>query len=1177
MARARLAAMAAMVLVLLAATTASAVPVTRLAPAASGAGTVDWPASSGLLVAEVVTGGVSASDEYVELTNAATEPLDLLGLEVVYVTSSGATVTRKASWDSSLLIAPGRHLLLANSRGLYASAADATYSGGLSASGGAIVLRPTGGAPIDAVGWGDAVNGFVEGTASTAPAAGSSIERRPGGINGNTFDSNDNATDFVVNGAPEGRNLEADPVPALLPSGSPAPTVSPTTSPIPTTTPAPSPTTSPIPTTTPAASPSPTSPTSTPTATPLPTPSPTPVPTPTAVPTPTPVPTPIPVPSAAPAIAIQAARDLTDGTPATVQGVLTTRLGALESGRTGFVQDATAGIAIYLDAPLAESLPEGTVVVASGSLGSRYGQRTLRVDASSVITIGSSDLPVPLVVPTGMAAEPLEGRRLELRGTVTEAPSSLSDGLGLTVDDGTGPVRVVVTPDALAALGPTAGSEVLVQGPLGQRDSSGSGTSGYRLYATLPGELEIDEPTPSPTPTATPTATPTFTPSPTVAPSPTVEPSPTSVPAPTPAPDVSSIATARLAPVGTLVVVRGVVVAEAGRLGTPPLVAIADPTGGVPVRMPGDFPAPHRGMLVEVRGTIADPYGQTEIRPRSSGITVLGSGSMPAPLMLAAGDVGEGVEGRLVAIPGTISASATRATSHDLALAIRGDDGSSLTIRVDASAGLDKGSLRKGLVATFTGVVGQRASHKGLLDGYRLWLRGSADITASASPPPSDAPASPSPSGGASASPVSTIAAARVLEGGHVTVEGVLTVDRMLLDSTGRRTVVEDSSGAIELYLTTPDHSLHMGEQVRVSGTIGRAWGAPRLKADEVRVLGAREPVARTLGSRPSAATEWRLVRMSGTIVDLHRSGDRWLAELDTGAGRVPVQGLAGSGIPASSIIEGRAATITGIVKRPYPTATDRRFALVPRASADIAIGPAGSDPGSSPVRTATSGLAPVLGGAIGGTMPPDVDLRDLAAHLGERVRVGGLVTGDTPDGVRLDDGTATSRIVLDGDAADLAGLLVPGDALDATGIPETRGEVVLVVSDPAAVELAADLVAGDPPPIEADSSPSVGLAGVASPRRDVARAVSSARLGGLAPVFAVLAALLLAGVTALVLALTRRQQARRRLRGHITDRLASFVRGGATEDGVVETPPPGTDVEAGRATKGRETASKQA
>ena len=37
-----------------------------------------------------------------------------------------------------------------------------------------------------------------------------------------------------------------------------------------------------------------------------------------------------------------------------------------------------------------------------------------------------------------------------------------------------------------------------------------------------------------------------------------------------------------------------------------------------------------------------------------------------------------------------------------------------------------------------------------------------------------------------------------------------------------------------------------------------------------------------------------------------------------------------------------------GIVRRPYATATDQRFAVLPRGTADIAIGPAeGAGPGS--------------------------------------------------------------------------------------------------------------------------------------------------------------------------------------------------------------------------------------
>ncbi len=70
---------------------AGAVP--ARAPAA-----VAWPPST-LVVSEVQTGGASASDEFVEIANQGAAPVDLLGLEVVYATSSGSTVTRKATWS----------------------------------------------------------------------------------------------------------------------------------------------------------------------------------------------------------------------------------------------------------------------------------------------------------------------------------------------------------------------------------------------------------------------------------------------------------------------------------------------------------------------------------------------------------------------------------------------------------------------------------------------------------------------------------------------------------------------------------------------------------------------------------------------------------------------------------------------------------------------------------------------------------------------------------------------------------------------------------------------------------------------------------------------------------------------------------------------------------------------
>src|SRR6187549_4140984 len=99
------------------------------------AATVAWPPSTGLLVSEVVTGGASASDEFVEIYNASNVDQELGGLEVVYVTSSGSTVSRKQTW-TSLLLGARRHLLIANSAGKWASGADGLYSSGFAATGG---------------------------------------------------------------------------------------------------------------------------------------------------------------------------------------------------------------------------------------------------------------------------------------------------------------------------------------------------------------------------------------------------------------------------------------------------------------------------------------------------------------------------------------------------------------------------------------------------------------------------------------------------------------------------------------------------------------------------------------------------------------------------------------------------------------------------------------------------------------------------------------------------------------------------------------------------------------------------------------------------------------------------------------------------------------------------------
>ena len=285
-----------------------------------------------------------------------------------------------------------------------------------------------GGTPIDAVGWGDAASGFVEGTSALAPPAGSSLERAPGGPAGNGWDTNDNALDWFVQAAPTPQGLGAAPVPA----------------------PGPTPTVEPTPTPTAVSTPTPTAvPTASPTETPGPTVSPTPGPTATPAPTATPSPTPIPA-----AISVAAARALPDDAEATIEGTLTTALGALEAGRTAFVQDTTGGIGVYLDAAVVSAVPAGTTVRIAGTLGTRFAQRVLRADEADVVAGPIAELPSATSVATGSAGESHEGSLVTISGTVDAAPDALSDGLGLTVDDGSGPVRAVISPAALGALAP---------------------------------------------------------------------------------------------------------------------------------------------------------------------------------------------------------------------------------------------------------------------------------------------------------------------------------------------------------------------------------------------------------------------------------------------------------------------------------------------------------------------------------------------------------------------------------------------------------------------------------------------------------------------------------------------------------------------------------------------------
>jgi hypothetical protein len=479
------------------------------------------------------------------------------------------------------------------------------------------------------------------------------------------------------------------------------------------------------------------------------------------------------------------------------------------------------------------------------------------------------------------------------------------------------------------------------------------------------------------------------------------------------------------------------------------------------VRLADGMTAPARGTAVVLEGILASPYGQLELRLVASGLTASGPGAMPEIRPIGARDLGEASEGWLVGIDVTISARPTRATSGDLGVQAMDFNGGALKLYADASTGLTAGNFVKGRTYSVTGIVGQRATRKGALDGYRIWIRDRADLEALAAEP------TPSPV----IAPIQ-IRQALAREESEVLVEGMVTAGPELLDSTGRRIVIADPSGAIEVMLPAGE-SARVGEWLRVAGEVGRAWGAPRILAGTVERIDSRGSILPvTLQAGPGPAHEWRLVRVSGTVTDVKRLGSTWRAELSVGGERVVIAGLAGAGIASTALVEGRPATVIGIVRRPYPSASDRRYQVVPREPTDIALGPAGSGGGSAGGGRSTG--IPNRGGSSSATAAPgpiDVDLATLAEHLGERVRVGGLVVAPTADGFTLDDSTAEATIVLADDAADFIGLLEPGDAVNATGTVERRdGRLIVVVRTGAGLVRIGDL--GQALPIETTATP---------------------------------------------------------------------------------------------------------
>jgi len=182
---------------------------------------------------------------------------------------------------------------------------------------------------------------------------------------------------------------------------------------------------------------------------------------------------------------------------------------------------------------------------------------------------------------------------------------------------------------------------------------------------------------------------------------------------------LETIAAARAQLPGARVHVAGVVTAEAGLLGADGLLAVEDSSGGIFLRVLTTTEGLTVGRSVEVDGVLAAPYGQLEVRDLVT-FTVGDEGADPTAARAELSDIGETTEGSLVSIRGTVDSVTTDGGRLTVTI---GDGTSSVRALADPPTGLSKSDVAKGDVVLVTGIVSQRATATGRLDGYRLWLR----------------------------------------------------------------------------------------------------------------------------------------------------------------------------------------------------------------------------------------------------------------------------------------------------------------------------------------------------------------------------------------------------------------------------------------------------------------------
>jgi predicted extracellular nuclease len=172
--------------------------------------------TSSALISEVLAGVDGNNNvEFIELYNPGITPYQLQDFSLWYRLPTSEEDLLVYQWLSPAFIPGHGHYLLVREGQDVGVMPNAEFTQGLNTGGGGLLLRDPEGVAADALGWGNAPDVFTEDQPAAILENGLSLERAPGGVEGNHQDTNNNAFDFQLSDTPQPQNSGSDPTPAI--------------------------------------------------------------------------------------------------------------------------------------------------------------------------------------------------------------------------------------------------------------------------------------------------------------------------------------------------------------------------------------------------------------------------------------------------------------------------------------------------------------------------------------------------------------------------------------------------------------------------------------------------------------------------------------------------------------------------------------------------------------------------------------------------------------------------------------------------------------------------------------------------------------------------------------------------------------------------------------------------